>query len=822
MSRSTASSRASGPLRGGMGSGKSTEFELLERVDVAAGESLLRSAGYGRLRETNEPMWRSLWETMSMAKALGGSLPVRYYMHEAQEGFGRMKSEVMVTGVLAVPYVRMLREARAVLASAYYWDVDMANCQPWLLEQKLGQYKIPCPSLSRYVAHRDACILEVMTGCGVSRDEAKNLFIRLVFMGSVQGWLRDHPHASSAGVPDWVHGLCADVRDGAKGLLDLPFMKQLRDSHAKRGVSMMPMIAEGHQEGHWVEPAHRPSNPNASMLALYLQTLECECVRALVKAIHSDGYAVGGIIYDGVHVEKHGDEPAIPAPRLRAWEDAVRADTGLCIRLEVKAFGVAPEWVAPRDASARALSALDQWLDGSRLVAYEEAKALWEAHTFKVIKSGNYVREDPADGSRSVMSERQLLDSYGHLHYASIKQGDSGQVTVTPELRFINKWLRDARIRSYKQMVFMPPPLVPPPSAFNIWNGFAAERLHLAADSSRPPPGEAPSEAHPVVVQYLDFFRELLGESAKYFLDWNAQIFQQPAKKTGVALILKGQEGVGKNRATDLLRAMHGSERFLQTATPATTLYGRFNRLREGRTLVVINESSGTDNFAAIEVIKDMITCDEFQSEGKGTNAYTLNCFSRFLFTTNNDNILKVNPDSRRYVVIEVSSALKGDTEYFKRLSAAIDDADGRYAFYRYLMGRDISCVDWINDRPVTEYYMQMVNLNLPYEHQFIKQLMLRTLHDGKARIDGPIVKVKLDELFTDFLSWMEENKCKYDTSKIKFGNKMTGLVRDEKKSTGLAGVSKMRHGVGVVYRFEVRSVVQELVRCRWVSVDEV
>ena len=39
--------------------------------------------------------------------------------------------------------------------------------------------------------------------------------------------------------------------------------------------------------------------------------------------------------------------------------------------------------------------------------------------------------------------------------------------------------------------------------------------------------------------------------------------------------------------------------------------------------MIVINESSGSDNFAANDIIKNMITCDEFQSEGKGTNAYT-------------------------------------------------------------------------------------------------------------------------------------------------------------------------------------------------------
>lgn len=143
----------------------------------------------------------------------------------------------------------------------------------------------------------------------------------------------------------------------------------------------------------------------------------------------------------------------------------------------------------------------------------------------------------------------------------------------------------------------------------------------------------------------------------KYVLGFLAQMFQQPGVKKGIALVLVGCEGAGKNRFTHLLRLMLGpKDLFLQTSAPANVLYGRFNRAREGKILVVINEASGADNFAANDVIKDMITCEEFILEGKGTNSYPINCFARFIFTTNNENCVKVNPDSRRFVVIEVSS----------------------------------------------------------------------------------------------------------------------------------------------------------------------
>ena len=159
--------------------------------------------------------------------------------------------------------------------------------------------------------------------------------------------------------------------------------------------------------------------------------------------------------------------------------------------------------------------------------------------------------------------------------------------------------------------------------AYNIWDGFAVERY-------TPAPLRPINYESEAVAFFLDFVSTLCNNNkrlVKYVLDWVAQIFQNPALKTGVAPLLKGEEGVGKNRFTDLIRAML-RDKFLQTATPSTTLYGRFTRQREGKLLIVINESSGPDNFAANDIIKDMITCDEFLSEGKGTNAYTMNCYA--------------------------------------------------------------------------------------------------------------------------------------------------------------------------------------------------
>jgi hypothetical protein len=217
-----------------------------------------------------------------------------------------------------------------------------------------------------------------------------------------------------------------------------------------------------------------------------------------------------------------------------------------------------------------------------------------------------------------------------------------------------------------------------------------------------------------------------------------------------------------------------------------------------------------------------MITCDEFQSEGKGTNAYTMSCFARFIFTTNNDNCLRVNPDSRRFFVVEVSSELKGDTDYFRRLSTLIDDPNARRVFYDYLVARDLVSVDWINDKPSTDYFAEMVSLNLPYEHQFFKHVVLQEWFQSRHEV-ARVTKRKSDELFQEFTAWLKTigANARCDVTAIRFGFKLSKLVYSSERRTGFRGLTKKRSGGGIVYVLDIKALAPELVERKWMSREE-
>ena len=112
-------------------------------------------------------------------------------------------------------------------------------------------------------------------------------------------------------------------------------------------------------------------------------------MRALVTVAQADCRAVGGIIYDGILVEKVGSETSVPESMLRGWEDAVRAKTGMSIKLVVKRMSPPPEWgpsTRPVDGSSTDAPVVEPepspdegetWMDGRHLHCYYEVKSRW-------------------------------------------------------------------------------------------------------------------------------------------------------------------------------------------------------------------------------------------------------------------------------------------------------------------------------------------------------------------------------------------------------------------------------------------------------------
>ena len=114
---------------------------------------------------------------------------IKIKYHTGKTGYGR----VYAGGSYAMINIR--RELRHLLAikdfngseeSYAVVDIDIENAQPVLLEQMCVKHVISCPELTKYVNDREGYLQRVMDDYGVVRDVAKNLFIMLLFGGTMK------------------------------------------------------------------------------------------------------------------------------------------------------------------------------------------------------------------------------------------------------------------------------------------------------------------------------------------------------------------------------------------------------------------------------------------------------------------------------------------------------------------------------------------------------------------------------------------------------------------------------------------------------------
>jgi phage/plasmid-associated DNA primase len=80
------------------------------------------------------------------------------------------------------------REIRHTIAGSYYTDIDIDNCHPQLLYQLCIQHNIPCEYLEKYVLNRKEYLDKVQAYYSVDYDNAKLLFIILLYGGGFAKW----------------------------------------------------------------------------------------------------------------------------------------------------------------------------------------------------------------------------------------------------------------------------------------------------------------------------------------------------------------------------------------------------------------------------------------------------------------------------------------------------------------------------------------------------------------------------------------------------------------------------------------------------------
>ena len=84
------------------------------------------------------------------------------------------------------------REVRNALIKGLYYDCDLKNAQPEIIRNLCEANNISCVQMKKYCSNRDGILEQVQQKYGVDRQLAKDLFIRICFGGTFEGWSKEN------------------------------------------------------------------------------------------------------------------------------------------------------------------------------------------------------------------------------------------------------------------------------------------------------------------------------------------------------------------------------------------------------------------------------------------------------------------------------------------------------------------------------------------------------------------------------------------------------------------------------------------------------
>ncbi|MEL6828817.1 MAG: primase-helicase family protein [Pseudomonadota bacterium] len=237
-------------------------------------------------------------------------------------------------------------------------------------------------------------------------------------------------------------------------------------------------------------------------------------------------------------------------------------------------------------------------------------------------------------------------------------------------------------------------------SAFNLWTGFAA--IAEPGDWSL----------------LRNHIRDILcGGDEDHFdfvMTFLASLFQRPGVKIPCALAFIGEQGTGKSKVFDWVRLAIGASALKVSSMRHLT--GNFNAHLDGLILLVCEEAFWGGQKGEGGVLKDLISSETLQIEGKFQNVVERPNYVCLVFISNNAWIVPTDgKDARRFFVRECSDARKQDGPYFGEIDDQMENG-GLEAMVHDLMHWDPACIGgWqaLRDPPETEARRRQVALGL-------------------------------------------------------------------------------------------------------------
>jgi hypothetical protein len=292
---------------------------------------------------------------------------------------------------------------------------------------------------------------------------------------------------------------------------------------------------------------------------------------------------------------------------------------------------------------------------------------------FFVLRSSGKIYRHGADGELNALPKHDFKTALGG-RWVEIDDNGNGKRRSAADA-----WLGAPERREYGGLQYCPNKIGLKPNHLNLWTGWGDVK-------------SAQGDCSIVIDHILKILAD--GDQAKgeFLLNWLADILQNPTRKPGVCVVLRGRQGCGKSVVGAIARKLLGAKNVL-TVNEKDRMLGRFNSSVMNKILLVGEEMLFAGDRATTDKLKHLITGQTLPVEFKFGDALEIESHHRLLLTSNHEQVFQAAGEERRFVIYDVSDAKRKDFDYFDKLYAVADGRDDTTAaaFMKFLLDRDLA-----------------------------------------------------------------------------------------------------------------------------------
>ena len=294
----------------------------IEILDKLISSDLLRENFHNPFAEYNNS---NELEQLTKYRALidkQGYANIRYNKVNGME-YGRVNP----IGALGLFPIR--REIRQTLSKLKLTDIDIENAHPVMLLQICEQNNIECKYLKKYVNFRHKYLEQLQKAYLASiddknelKDKSKQLFIRLLYLGLVDGWFTDNKielkdtkeyHSINKFIFGFEHE-----------------MKEISEKICEKNPLLVELVKKRKQDQN-----KKKYNLNGAVMSYFLQEYECQILECMYHYCVKHKYIVNNVCVlcaDGFMILKDKFKQEL----LQELEQEVLIKTGFNIKLTTK------------------------------------------------------------------------------------------------------------------------------------------------------------------------------------------------------------------------------------------------------------------------------------------------------------------------------------------------------------------------------------------------------------------------------------------------------------------------------------------------------